>query len=263
MQRIPRDTTWNKHGEVGATLLANWVEERAVGSDRILRERNVPYLSRQGHSNLLEQRLHEDPAQKFTTVSRLSYQPSGAHEKRRFPSPMGKLRTLKEKAWTTEAIEHLQPKTIRHPTIYETSTAGAHFDPTFSPSLSPSKLPPSLVLASSYVVPAPPMDDAPITFWSHHVARGAHTTYASKPHGMHPESVARTCVVGHTAVPELLPGVGAARTCRFVPSPTSDGPGSVQEVPIEHVVSRATASFGRITTFSTPIAETVDAPHKP
>lgn len=42
-------STWNRHRGVGATLLENWVEERAVG-DLILEERaDLPTLSRQGH----------------------------------------------------------------------------------------------------------------------------------------------------------------------------------------------------------------------
>jgi hypothetical protein len=51
---MPQDTqhssAWNRHHGVGATLLDNWVEERAVG-DKIIKEReNIAKLSRQGHS---------------------------------------------------------------------------------------------------------------------------------------------------------------------------------------------------------------------
>ena len=43
-------SAWNRHHGVGATLLENWVEERAVG-ERIIQERsNIATLSRQGHN---------------------------------------------------------------------------------------------------------------------------------------------------------------------------------------------------------------------
>ena len=46
---IHHGTDWNRHRGVGATLLENWVEERAVG-DLILEERSdLPHLSRAGH----------------------------------------------------------------------------------------------------------------------------------------------------------------------------------------------------------------------
>ncbi|TPX67962.1 hypothetical protein SpCBS45565_g03522 [Spizellomyces sp. 'palustris'] len=42
-------TDWNRHHGVGATLLENWVEERAVG-DRVLDEReDIAGLSKNGH----------------------------------------------------------------------------------------------------------------------------------------------------------------------------------------------------------------------
>jgi hypothetical protein len=43
-------TDWNRHHGVGATLLENWVEERAVG-EKILEERaSIAALSKAGHS---------------------------------------------------------------------------------------------------------------------------------------------------------------------------------------------------------------------
>ena len=46
---IQQGTGWNLHHGVGATLLENWVEERAVG-DIILDERSdIKKLSRHGH----------------------------------------------------------------------------------------------------------------------------------------------------------------------------------------------------------------------
>ena len=50
LSMIQHGTDWNRHRGVGATLLENWVEERAVG-DLIIDERSdIPLLSRQGHS---------------------------------------------------------------------------------------------------------------------------------------------------------------------------------------------------------------------
>ncbi len=43
-------SAWNKHHGVGATLLDNWVEERAVG-EKIIKERlDIVSLSKHGHS---------------------------------------------------------------------------------------------------------------------------------------------------------------------------------------------------------------------
>ncbi|ORZ37099.1 hypothetical protein BCR44DRAFT_1431449 [Catenaria anguillulae PL171] len=249
-QMFSKDTTWNQHGTVGATLLANWVEERAVGEERIIKERNVPYISRQGHANILEQDLKEDTAKKYTTVSRLSYQPSSADATRRYPGTMGKLRTMKEREWTKESIQYLKPKYTPHPPVYESTTAASHFRPDFHPSISPDQLPPAVLKAmSTSGAPIPPTD-APITFWSHHMSRGAHTTYASTPHGMHPTSVQRACVVAHSAVPDLQPTTTVDRIKR----------GEVP--PVETAVTKKTARFGRHTEFSTPIETTLSTPHK-
>lgn len=47
---IQQGTDWNRHHGVGATLLENWVEERAVG-DIVLEERSdLSKLSRTGHN---------------------------------------------------------------------------------------------------------------------------------------------------------------------------------------------------------------------
>ncbi len=54
---IHHGTDWNRHRGVGATLLENWVEERAVG-DLIIEERtDLPFLSRQGHKVILKIKL--------------------------------------------------------------------------------------------------------------------------------------------------------------------------------------------------------------
>jgi hypothetical protein len=50
MLQASKDTTWNQHNGVGSTLLDNWVEERAVGADRILKERDVRFISTRGHA---------------------------------------------------------------------------------------------------------------------------------------------------------------------------------------------------------------------
>ncbi|KAJ3371307.1 hypothetical protein HDU91_005441 [Kappamyces sp. JEL0680] len=53
MGMLDHSSAWNKHHGVGATLLDNWVEERAVG-DKIIQERSdIIALSKNGHSDLL------------------------------------------------------------------------------------------------------------------------------------------------------------------------------------------------------------------
>jgi hypothetical protein len=47
--QLKGDSGWNRHHGVGATLLENWVEERAVG-DKVLVERENPTaLNKNGH----------------------------------------------------------------------------------------------------------------------------------------------------------------------------------------------------------------------
>ncbi|KAJ3365660.1 hypothetical protein GGF32_008793 [Allomyces javanicus] len=232
-----KDTPWNQHGGVGATLLHNWVEERAVGADRIIKERAVPYISERGHADILTQDAHEDPKTKFVTVSRIAYKPSDpASAKRRgSPGAPGKLKTLKERAWTLEAVDQLQPKTVAHPPTFESTTAASYFSSDFEPALSPTRRPPAAAQAPTGIL------EVPITFWSHGAARGGHTVYASTPHGLHPESHVRTCIVGHSAVPGSVVDAKPA---------------------LVHVAGR-TASFGRHVDFSTPIAENVKTSDKP
>ena len=50
MGMLDHSSAWNKHQGVGATLLDNWVEERAVG-DKIIKERSdIIFLSKNGHA---------------------------------------------------------------------------------------------------------------------------------------------------------------------------------------------------------------------
>ena len=49
MEGVQQGTDWNRHHDVGATLLKNWVEERAT-RDLILEERALgSKLDRNGH----------------------------------------------------------------------------------------------------------------------------------------------------------------------------------------------------------------------
>jgi hypothetical protein len=89
---IKHGTDWNRHRGVGATLLENWVEERAVG-DLIIEERSdIPYLSRQGHTNLL---LHSKPDSTFSTTHRDDFSSSARLELS--GRVLGKRRQLLEK----------------------------------------------------------------------------------------------------------------------------------------------------------------------
>ncbi len=50
---IQHGTDWNRHHGVGATLLENWVEERAVGGTILQEREDIKKLSRNGHKVLV------------------------------------------------------------------------------------------------------------------------------------------------------------------------------------------------------------------
>lgn len=52
------DTGWNRHNGVGATLLENWVEERAVGAQVLYERENIKKISTTGHEVKLDLRRH-------------------------------------------------------------------------------------------------------------------------------------------------------------------------------------------------------------
>ena len=78
-QQIAHASAWNGNNGVGATLLENWVEERAVG-DKIIRERaNLAHLSKHGHEvRIVNQDLLTDAGGKlvnqYRTTNVESYQ---------------------------------------------------------------------------------------------------------------------------------------------------------------------------------------------
>ncbi|KAJ1504880.1 hypothetical protein HMI55_001830 [Coelomomyces lativittatus] len=163
-----KDTTWNQHGGVGATLLDNWVEERAVGAVRILKERDVRYISERGHADILIQDRNEDPREKFRTVCKAAYQPppliSSRHPKQ------SQRKTMKERKWSEHEFQI--PSVISPPTssMYQSTAHAAYHRPDFHPT-----------------IPHPDdfmnVQEHPITFWSHLHHDGAHTVYGSTPKG--------------------------------------------------------------------------------
>jgi len=96
---IQHGTDWNRHRGVGATLLENWVEERAVG-DAIIEERSdIPYLSRQGHQNLL---VHSKADSTFKTTHRDDFSSSARLDLSK--RVLGKRRQLLEKELMMKAL---------------------------------------------------------------------------------------------------------------------------------------------------------------
>ena len=52
---IQQGTDWNRHHGVGATLLENWVEERAVGEVMLEERTDLSKLSRAGHKVIIKE----------------------------------------------------------------------------------------------------------------------------------------------------------------------------------------------------------------
>lgn len=174
-------TDWNRHGAVGATLLENWVEERAVG-DKVIEERDVRRLSRSGHVGVL---VHDtgtpfkDEAP-HATVSRLAYTYDTARKK----PGLGKRRQLVEAELLGRAIEDVKFR-VSQPTQEEwVSLTHKDYNKTFTPSLDidhPERQY-DADLAAKYKLP--------ITYWSSEYERGE--IIASTPLDRHQKAVDRT-----------------------------------------------------------------------
>ncbi|KAL7748997.1 hypothetical protein RI367_005646 [Sorochytrium milnesiophthora] len=237
-QPLPtKDTPWNQHHGVGTTLLANWVEERAVGAERVFKERNVKFVSERGHIGILKPQSPDNPDEapcvKFTTVSREAYK-LPVSEKHPLQPSVGKLKTMKERQWKFESIAQLERPVLPTPNIYRSTTAATYHYHNADEQGEYSPLTPKSPLAQS---DAP---ETPVTFWSQQITRGAHTVYASVPHGVHPQADAdvKTCVVGYS----------------YTHGRRSQAPQSAD------VLDRV--RHGRHVDFSTPITEYLKAPTK-
>ncbi|KAJ3206511.1 hypothetical protein HDU67_008143 [Dinochytrium kinnereticum] len=106
---IHNGTDWNRHHGVGATLLENWVEERAVGERNILDERaSIAHLSKQGHKDIL---THVPAA-------------AGGHGQ---PQPASQsLKTTHQATFTASSPVHHHPTANRHSSSSSTSVHNHH-----------------------------------------------------------------------------------------------------------------------------------------
>jgi hypothetical protein len=136
----------------------------------------------------------------------------------------------------------MQPQLNIYPTIYESTTAAAHFDKSFQPALDPNRPPPMFQKRTEITHLVDEALERPLTFWSHQFVRGAHTVYSSTFHGLHPQAAIRNSVIGHTAVHQASSQTSKAPLC-------------------ENAFRKL--SFGRHVDFSTPIAEAIKVPQKP
>ncbi|KAI8928520.1 hypothetical protein BC831DRAFT_397471 [Entophlyctis helioformis] len=218
---IHQGTDWNRHHGVGATLLENWVEERAIG-DVVIQERSdIAKLSRNGHKDILTHPGGNRPTQ---TTTKEAY----AAISRPDPSKvnLGKRRQLMEAELLKLAIKS-QTEPLQQPSSSKEWLSTTKDDFSHSDVYGPlNKLGES------------PLDKyaRPITFWTDFAAKGSGTAICSTPatvlhargHGKH--------------VDDKRP-VGAR--CRRTPR------GQVHQ----HHASPAAIRFGKHSAFSTPIQD--------
>ncbi|RKO86861.1 hypothetical protein BDK51DRAFT_35011, partial [Blyttiomyces helicus] len=114
------NTDWNRHHGIGSTLLENWVEERAVGPQKIIEERSIATLSKNGHSDIL---VHGKDEHKGTTTQRDTYR----HAPRADPSRLGKRRQLIEAELMKRAMAETAEPPVDRSAREWMSTAHADF----------------------------------------------------------------------------------------------------------------------------------------
>ncbi|KAJ3272690.1 Sperm-associated antigen 8 [Terramyces sp. JEL0728] len=157
-QQSGHSSAWNKHNGVGATLLDNWVEERAVG-DKIMKERsNIILLSKQGHDDILKNNSKDKPS--YHTTHSDAYSAS----LRPVQMSLGKRRQLLEAELVKRAM---------HEDQVAKSDAGNHWETTTSGDFAHSEIfPPTRKLGAEL-----PLEelrkkfDKPITFWTDHAGK--------------------------------------------------------------------------------------------
>ncbi|KAJ3114094.1 hypothetical protein HDU96_002554 [Phlyctochytrium bullatum] len=203
---------WNRHRGVGATLLENWVEERAVG-EKILDERSsIARLSKQGHGDILTHRepgsaTHDDT---FLTTNHATYDPTaaaasaqpnapplrhgGPHNPgtataaRLGSGPLGKRRAMIEAELLKKAMEELKESPTDRSAKEWISTAHNDYGhgQVGNPRRLIDKTPFVGVSGPHYGWDISRPDEAklkrfetPITFWSDHATKGAGTVICS------------------------------------------------------------------------------------
>ncbi|KAI8901776.1 hypothetical protein BC833DRAFT_576065 [Globomyces pollinis-pini] len=167
--RGEHSTAWNKNIGVGATLLENWVEERAVGP-RIVEERsNIALVSKQGHENILSHVSHQNRNQ-YRTTTEDTYGTSPIDS--RLPTKIGKRRQYLEAALLKQALMEESVPTMDPKEQWKTTTLQdyAHED----------IYPPIRELGKT-LPPKEKLDQYknPITFWTDYAAKGSGTAICS------------------------------------------------------------------------------------
>ncbi|KAJ3331983.1 hypothetical protein HDU76_001657 [Blyttiomyces sp. JEL0837] len=159
---------WNKHLGVGATLLDNWVEERAVGEKILLERSNIAALSKMGHSDILTHAPHAEQ-RTLRTTNQDAYD---ALERRQINRvTVGRRRQLVENELMKRAISEVKEATVDRSAENWLSTA--HHD--YSSDVPVHNLgtsPPSADALQKF--------SSPITFWSDHASKGTGTVICSK-----------------------------------------------------------------------------------
>ncbi|KAI8614062.1 hypothetical protein BC830DRAFT_1129210 [Chytriomyces sp. MP71] len=161
-----KGTDWNRHHGVGATLLENWVEERAV-SDQILEERqNMAKLSKMGHNNIL---VHDQKLREVGTTTKEAFGNVSQHPDVN-KIAKGRRRVLLEAELMKRAMEDMKEPAVDRSAKEWKSTNHNDF---------------STTIPLSHIGFQPPDEDKaaryehPITFWSDHATKGLGTVICS------------------------------------------------------------------------------------
>ncbi|KAJ3181904.1 hypothetical protein HDU85_003420 [Gaertneriomyces sp. JEL0708] len=222
-------TDWNRHHGVGATLLANWVEERAAGKERVLEERSdIAKLSKNGHKEIL---VHSRDPRELSSTSRESYTPKNIVD----PNRPGAEKERQEAELFRKALEKaLHPPVDRSAKDW-VSTHHADFshEDIYGKMKDLGEEPPSEEDKARFL--------HPITFWSDYAVKGSGTTIASNPSSI----LQRLSTPNKDQAPKQNSPVGHRAGQEY-----------------QHRASGARVKFGRHCDFSIPIAEYLKGPVK-
>jgi hypothetical protein len=156
-------SAWNQH-KIGATLLDNWVEERAVGDQILVEKNNIATLSRQGHqvSRFNKNLITNCDKMEFKSTSQETYQIPG-----KIIDTMGKRRQLLQQELLKLACEkETKPIEMNN---YKTTNAIDYCHDKVVKKLGSQK--PNESVLSKF--------EKPITFWTDYAAKGSGTAICS------------------------------------------------------------------------------------
>ncbi|KAI8811877.1 hypothetical protein BJ742DRAFT_105547 [Cladochytrium replicatum] len=166
---IHNGTDWNQHHGIGATLLENWVEERAVGAEVIQSERaDMGKLNKNGHADIL---IHKEGENTYQTSQKDAYNYISKYD--RHQHHLGKRRAMIEAKLLERAREEVKEPPVDRSAAGWMSTARSDYGHVDIYGRIPDldEIPLSKAEVDHF--------RHPITFWSDHAKTGQGTVMCS------------------------------------------------------------------------------------